>query len=91
MIGLVRIVSADPAGLSTTTRCWPRATTRTARRSSLRICDPNWPRADDVTITFDTADPMGVMTPTWSKQETHELQCFFTYAYQAIDPAPFRG
>ena len=56
----------------------------------LRICDPNWPRDPNVTITFDTADPMGEMKPLWSHKERDELQCFFTYAYQPIDPVPFR-
>jgi hypothetical protein len=90
MIGLVRIVSADPQALSNNHQVLAYGYDTNSSTVVLRICDPNWPRAGDVTITFDTADPMGTAKPAWSKPESHDLQCFFTYPYQAIDPGPFR-
>ena len=90
MIGLVRIVSADPNALSNNHQVLAYGYDTNGSTVVLRICDPNWPRQDDVTITFDAADAMGSIKPVWSKPESHDLVCFFTYPYQAIDPAPFR-
>jgi len=90
MIGLVRIVSADPHDLSHNHQVLAYGYDTNGSTVVLRICDPNWPRDPNVTITFDTADPMGETKPLWSHKERDELQCFFTYAYQPIDPVPFR-
>ena len=90
MIGLVRTVSADPQALSSNHQVLAYGYDTNGSTVVLRICDPNWPRQDDVTITFDSADAMGSIKPVWSKPEQHDLVCFFSYPYQAIDPAPFR-
>jgi hypothetical protein len=91
MIGLVRIVSAEPMALSHNHQVLAYGYDLNGSTVVLRICDPNHPRDETVTITFDIADAMGSIKPYWSHQEPDELVCFFTYPYTAIDPAPFHG
>jgi hypothetical protein len=89
MLGLVRIVSDDPMMLSHNHQviAWGYDTAGTT--VTLRICDPNWPRQEDVMLGFDTADPRGTITPSWSKPDDAPV-CFFRAPYAAIDPTPFR-
>lgn len=89
MIGLVRTVSADPMQLGKNHQVLAYGYDLDGTRVTLRICDPNWPRDDGVTLGFDTADPKGTVQPTWSKPDTPPV-CFFVGPYQAADPAPFR-
>jgi hypothetical protein len=94
MIGLVRVVSADPTALSHNHQVMAYGYDLEGTTVVLRICDPNWARHTDVTITFDTADPMGTIQPAWSMRpeiEGSKLECFFTYDYRPIDPAPWRA
>ncbi|HEY3164061.1 MAG TPA: hypothetical protein VGJ71_06845 [Candidatus Limnocylindrales bacterium] len=90
MIGLVRVVSRDPMALSHNHQVLAYGYDTEGTNVTLRICDPNYPRATDVTIGFDTADPNGSLTPSWSRQDD-QLQCFFHYPWVAADPTPWPG
>lgn len=89
MIGLVRVVSVDPMMLSHNHQVLAYGYDIDGATVTLHICDPNWPRDDSVTITFDTSDPSAPMSPTWSKPDA-PLLCFFQAPYAPIDPQPFR-
>ena len=89
MLGLVRVVSADPLMLSQNHQVLAYGYDIDGSAVTLRICDPNWPRQDDVAIGFDTADPRGVVVPTWSKPDARPI-CFFRAPYLPQDPTPFR-
>jgi hypothetical protein len=89
MVGLVRAVSLDPKQLSRNHQVLAYGYDIDGSGVTLRICDPNWPRDDGVTLAFDTATPNGVVTPAWSRSDAAPV-CFFTYPYVAIEPAPFR-
>ena len=89
MVGLVRVVSLDPQMLGHNHQVLAYGYDLTGSVVNLRICDPNWPKDDSVTITLDTANPMGSAGPTWSKPDS-QLLCFFHYPFAPVDPAPFR-
>lgn len=89
MVGLVRVVSADPLQLSKNHQVIAYGYDTAGTTVTLRICDPNWARDDGVTLGFDTADPRGTIQTTWSRTDTRPV-CFFNYPYEARDPAPFR-
>lgn len=89
MIGLVRVVGADPTKLSSNHQVLAYGYDTDGPIVTLRICDPNWPRDDSVTITLDTSDPTGITTPGWSKPDA-SLVCFFRAPYAPVDPGPFR-
>ena len=89
MIGLVRVVDLDPQKLSKNHQVLAYGYDIEGTQVTLRICDPNWPRDDQVTLSFDTADPGGVIHPSWSRNDTAPV-CFFTYGYTRSDPTPFR-
>lgn len=89
MIGLVRVVSLDPKMLSHNHQVLAYGYDLDGTQLTLRICDPNWPRDDSVTITLDTSDPSGTTSPTWSKPDA-PVVCFFHAGYSPADPAPFR-
>jgi hypothetical protein len=90
MLGLVRVVSADPMELSKNHQVIAYGYDTDGTSVTLRIADPNWAHDDGVTLAFDTADPKGSMRPNWSRPDTPPL-CFFMAPYQASDPAPFRA
>jgi hypothetical protein len=90
MLGLVRIVSADPLQLSLNHQVLAYGYDQEGSVVTLRICDPNWPRDDGVTLGFDTADPGGSILPTWSKPDARPVS-FFMAPYEPRDPAPFRS
>jgi len=89
MVGLVRTVSADPNDLGHNHQVMCYGYDLDGTRVTLRICDPNWPRDDGVTLTFDTSDPTGSIRPEWSRNDTPPV-CFFSGPYAAADPVPFR-
>jgi len=89
MIGLVRAVSLDPQMLGHNHQVIAYGYDLDGTTVTLRICDPNWPRDDTVTITFDTGGAMASTGPTWSKADA-KLFGFFNYPYASVDPAPFR-
>jgi hypothetical protein len=89
MLGLVRVVSLDPKMLGHNHQVLAYGYDLDGPTLTLRICDPNWPRDDGVTIALDTSDPSGSASPTWSKPDP-PLVCFFHAPYTAADPVPFR-
>jgi hypothetical protein len=89
MIGLVRVVDADPMKLSHNHQVLVYGYDTDGTKVTLRIADPNWPRDDEVTLAFDTADARGTIQPAWSRNDTPPV-CFFLAPYQRQDPAPFR-
>ena len=89
-VGLVRTVSSDPLQLSQNHQVLAYGYDVDGSTVSLRIWDPNWPRDDDVVLGFDTADPSGMVAPTWTKPDARPV-CFFSAPYAAHDPAPFRA
>jgi hypothetical protein len=89
MIGLVRVVSLDPKMLGHNHQVAAYGYDIDGMVVTLRICDPNWPHDDSVTITFDAANPSGSAGPTWSKPDA-QLVCFFHAPYTPADPVPFR-
>jgi hypothetical protein len=90
MLGLVRVVSIDPGQLGHNHQVLAYGYDLEGTKVTIRICDPNWPRDEAVTITFDASDPGGSITPTWSKPDA-QLVCFFHAPYTPRDPAPFRA
>ena len=89
MLGLVRVVSLDPAMLSHNHQVVAYGYDLVGSQATLRICDPNWPRDDTVTLSLDTSDASGSVGPTWSKPDD-PVACFFRAAYTPADPVPFR-
>jgi hypothetical protein len=89
MIGLVRAVSLDPQMLGHNHQVLAYGYDLDGTTVTLRICDPNWPRDDTVTITFDSGGAMASTAPTWSKTDA-KLFGFFNYPFASVDPAPFR-
>ena len=89
-VGLVRTVSSDPTQLSHNHQVLAWGYDIDGSQVALRIWDPNFPRDDDVVLGFDTADPSGVVAPTWSKDDPKPV-CFFAAPYAPRDPAPFRA
>jgi len=88
-LGLVRAVSLDPTQLSHNHQVLAWGYDLEGSVVTLRICDPNWPRDDEVTLAFDTADPGGSLHPIWSRRDTPPV-CAFMAPYEPRDPAPFR-
>lgn len=90
MLGLVRAVGVDPVQLGLNHQVLAYGYDLEGTVVTLRICDPNWPRDDSVTLAFDAADPGASMLPAWSKPDTRPV-AFFMTPYKPRDPAPFRG
>ena len=89
MLGLVRVVSADPQMLGHNHQVVAYGYDLDGSALTIRICDPNWPGDDTVTISLDIADERGTATPAWSKPDA-ALMCFFRTPYAPVDPAVFR-
>lgn len=89
-VGLVRTVSGDVAQLSHNHQVLAWGYDLDGTTVAMRIWDPNFPRDDGVVLGFDTADPSGVVTPTWTRDDPKPV-CFFGAPYAARDPAPFRA
>lgn len=90
-IGLVRSVSSDIAMLNRNHQVVAYGYDLDGTKLTLRIADPNYPRADDVTLKLDIGDPRGSVTPVWSRANPpYELGvvCFFQAPYTARDPRP---
>jgi hypothetical protein len=90
MLGLVRVVSLDPMELSKNHQVIAYGYDTDGTTVTLHIADPNWAHDDGVTLAFDTADPKGVVKPTWSRPDTPPT-CFFMAPYASQDPMPFRA
>jgi hypothetical protein len=89
MVGLVRVVDADPKKLGRNHQVVAYGYDLEGSALTIRIYDPNWPRDPDVTISLDLADERGAAMPTWSKPDAG-LFCFFRTPYAPADPVVFR-
>jgi hypothetical protein len=89
MLGLVRVVSVDPHLLGRNHQVVAYGYDLDGSALSIRICDPNWPGDDTITISLDISDERGEVAPVWSKGDDG-LACFFRAPYSPVDPGPFR-
>ena len=89
MLGLVRVVDADPNKLGHNHQVVAYGYDMDGTALTIRIYDPNWPRDDTVTITLDLAAERGAANATWSKPDA-QLHCFFRAPYAPVDPVVFR-
>jgi hypothetical protein len=88
MVGLIRIVDDDPFRLNNNHQVLAYGYDLDSSQVTLRIYDPNWPN-DEVTLSFDTADPRGLVTTKYSKPDA-PVVCFFRAPYSARIPVPWR-
>jgi hypothetical protein len=89
MVGLVRVVSADPFQLNRNHQVLAYGYDLEGTTVKLAIYDPNWPGNDQVTLTFDAANPRGNVVPVYS-QADGPLYCFFSAPYTPRDPTAWR-
>jgi hypothetical protein len=89
-LAFVRVVSADPFRLTSNHQVLAWGYDLEGASLVLRIYDPNWPNDDSVTLSLDVGDPMGQVSPVYSKQD-EPVVCFFRAPYQAHDPAAWRS
>jgi hypothetical protein len=90
LLGLVRTISDDVRMLGHNHQVMAYGYDVNGNRVSIRICDPNWPEDDGVTLSFDAGDPNSVVRPSYSKLDG-EVYCFFLTPYERRDPLPWRG
>jgi hypothetical protein len=88
-IGLVKVIGRDPNTLGQNHQVLAYGYDLAGTTVTLRIYDPNYPDDEDVTLTFDTADPKGTVVPVWS-QPGESVFCIFRAPYATRDPVPFR-
>jgi hypothetical protein len=88
MIGLVRVVDFDPFRLGQNHQVMAYGYDLDGPRLTLRIYDPNYPDADDVTVGLDVGDARGEAAPTYSRPDP--LVCFFRAPYARRDPVAWR-
>ncbi len=88
-VGLVKVISLDPNRLGLNHQVVAYGYDIDGTIVTLHLYDPNFADAEDVTLAFDTADPRGAITPTWSRPPD-VVYCFFRAPYERRDPAPFR-
>jgi hypothetical protein len=86
---LVKVVSRDPNLLGQNHQVLAYGYDLDGTVVTMRICDPNYPNDEDVTLRFDTSDPRSDATPLWSKPG-ESVVCIFRAPYAKRDPAPFR-
>ena len=90
VLGLVRIIGRDTGLLGMNHQVVAYGYDLDGTKVTLRIADPNWPDDEDVTLTFDTADPRGEIQPAWSKPRDRPVVSFFRAPYAFKVPEPFR-
>jgi hypothetical protein len=88
-LGLVKVVSLDPNELGHNHQVVAYGYDLAGTVVTLRICDPNFAGDETVTLTFDTTDPRGSITPSWSRPPDM-VYCFFQTPYTKKDPTAFR-
>jgi hypothetical protein len=93
MIGLVKIVSADPRDLNHNHQVIAYGYDLEGSDLRLLILDPNIPRREvelgidisdargETTVTYGTVDP-----PDWNDTS---VVCFFEYRYASFEPTPW--
>jgi hypothetical protein len=88
-IGLVKVVGRDPNQLGQNHQVLAYGYDLAGTTLTIRIYDPNYPDDEDVTLTFDTADPRSAASPVWSVPN-ESVFCIFRAPYTKVDPVPFR-
>ena len=53
---------------------------------TIRICDPNWPGDDGVTLSLDISDARAAVVPVYSRPDPTTF-CFFRAPYAGRDPS----
>src|SRR5207245_11409876 len=89
MVGLVRVVSADPRQLGLNHQVVAYGYDLEPGHLTLFIYDPNWPARDDVRIELAIDDSQTSATAADSTGEP--LVCFFRAPYSRKDPVPWRS
>ncbi len=87
-MGLVKVTSRDPGQLGMNHQVVAYGYDLDGTTVTLRVCDPNFPDDEDVTLRFDAADPRAAITTTWSRPPD-SIYCFFRAPYATRDPLPF--
>jgi hypothetical protein len=85
-LGLVRAVSLDPKMLGHNHQVLAYGYDLEGSQLTLRICDPNWPGADDVTLSLDISDPRAAVVPVYSRPDMTTF-CFFRAPYEGRNPS----
>jgi hypothetical protein len=88
MVGLVRIVGANPRLLNNNHQVMAFGYDLEGTALTLSIYDPNYP-GETVTLSLDVGDPRGSVTTTYSKPGPPVL-CFFRAPYEAEPPSAWR-
>jgi len=85
-LGLIRAVSLDPNQLGHNHQVLAYGYDLDGSQLTLRICDPNWPGDDGVTLSLDISDPRAAASPVWSRPDP-PTYCFFRAPYLGRDPS----
>lgn len=92
MIGLVKVVSADPRQLNRNHQVIAYGYDLEGTALKLLILDPNLPRRE-IELGLDIADPTGTTTVTYVTSDgtfkDNSLVCFFAYPYAKREPEPW--
>ena len=94
MIGLVKVVSADPRDLNHNHQVIAYGYDLDGSDLRLLILDPNVPRRE-IALRLDISDARGETTVTYGTTDTPQsfsdtsVVCFFQYRYASRDPAPW--
>ena len=89
MLGLVRVVGLDPQLLGRNHQVVAYGYDLDGSQLVIRICDPNWPGDDTITIALDLSREREAAAAVWSKPDA-SLACFFRIPYTPTDPIVFR-
>ena len=85
-LGLVRAVSLDLKMLGRNHQVLAYGYDLVGSQLTIRICDPNWPGDDDVTLSLDISDARAAVVPAYSRPDPTTF-CFFRAPYAGRDPA----
>lgn len=92
MIGLVKVVAADPRQLNHNHQVIAYGYDLQGSALKLLILDPNYPR-HEIELGIDIGDEKGVTEVTYASADgairEDSLVCFFTYPYVAKHPTPW--
>jgi hypothetical protein len=87
-LGLVRAVSLDPTLLGQNHQVVAYGYDLEGSQLTIRICDPNYPLDDDVTLSLDISNPRAFVVPTYSRPDPTTV-CFFRAPYTHRPPPAF--
>jgi hypothetical protein len=89
VVGLVRVINADPASLGDDHQVLAYGYGLDGDRLSLAIYDPNHPDDDSVRLTLSIADPTVAVDVAYSAADG-PVYSFIHIPYAASDPTPWR-